>query len=30
MGAGHITCEDRGCGNEGCVQEVSSHSHISM
>ena len=30
MGAGHGTCEDRGCGNEGCVEEFSSHSHIDM
>ena len=30
MGADHGTCEDRGCENEGCVEEVSSHSHIDM
>ena len=25
-----VMCEDRGCGNKGCVEEVSSHSHIDM
>ena len=28
MGSGYGACEDRGCGNVGCVQEVSSHTLI--
>ena len=28
MGAGYGACEDRWCGNVGCVQEVSSHTLI--
>ena len=28
MGAGYGACEDRGCGNKGCAQKVSSHTLI--
>ena len=29
MGSGYGACEDRGCGNVGSVQEVSTHTHRS-
>ena len=28
-GSGYGACEDRGCGNEGSVQEVSTFSIVS-
>ena len=28
MGSSYGACEDRGCGNEGSVQEVSTHTLI--
>ena len=28
MGSGYGACEDRGCGNVGSVQEVSTHTLI--
>ena len=28
MGSGYGSCEDRGCGNVGSVEEVSSHTLI--
>ena len=30
MGSGYGACEDRGCGNEGSVQEVSTHTLIHV